>query len=153
RRPDNHAAVALDGRPDPAVRRRDAGAGAPGQAAGLQAAPEVVPELPPRPGAAGVALGGAGPRRAPAAVAAARPPHEVPAPADAGRDGVPVRPRRACPVALPPRAPLHPDVPRRAAERDLRTGRVAVGGVRRQLELARPGLVPGQLPADRVAPE
>ena len=32
-------------------------------------------------------------------------------------------------------------------------GRVAHGAVRRQLELARPGLVPDQLPADRGAPE
>ena len=39
-------------------------------------AARVVPELSPRPRAAGVALGRAGPRRAPAAVAAARPPHE-----------------------------------------------------------------------------
>ena len=48
---------ALDGRADPAVRGRDAGPGAARQVAGLQAAPGVVPQLPPRPGLAGVALG------------------------------------------------------------------------------------------------
>ncbi len=44
-------------------------------------APGVVPELPPGPRRAGVALARARRRRAPPALAAARPPHEVPAPA------------------------------------------------------------------------
>ncbi len=69
------------------------------RAAGLRRAAGVVPELPARPGGAGLALARAGPRRAPAAVAAARPPHEMPAAAHAGRDRVPVRLRRARAVA------------------------------------------------------
>jgi hypothetical protein len=53
-----HAAAqgALDGGPDPAVRRRDAGAGAARPPAGLQAPPRMVPEIPPGPCGAGVAL-------------------------------------------------------------------------------------------------
>ena len=42
---------------------------------------------------------------------------------------------------------------RRRAPRRLRAGRVAHRALRRQLELARAGLVPRQLPADRVAAE
>ena len=93
----------LDGRADPAVRGRDAGAGAAGAAAGLQPAAGVVPRQPPGPGGAGVALAGAGPRRAPAAVAAARAPDEEAARAHARRDRVPLRLRRPRAVASAPR--------------------------------------------------
>ena len=62
----------------------------------------VVPELPAGPGRAGLALGRAGHGRAPAALAAARPPHEAPAQAHARRDRVPLRLRRARALALPP---------------------------------------------------
>ena len=45
------------------------------------------------------------------------------------------------------------DVRRHRLRRPLRAGRVAQRPVRRQLELARPGLVPDELPADRGAAE
>src|SRR5204863_6818439 len=111
-------------RPDPAVRGHDAGAGAAGAAAALQEAPGVVPELPAGPGPAGVALVRAGPRRAAVAVAAARPPHEVSAAADARRERVPVRLRRAVAVARLQGSPLRLPLRRHGADRPLRRRRV-----------------------------
>ena len=79
--PRRHGAAqgALDGRPDPAVCRRDAGAGTARQGARVQAPARMVPPLPPGPGVAGVALERGGQGSAPAAVAAARSSHEAPA--------------------------------------------------------------------------
>ena len=152
---DDAAQGALDGRADPAVRGRDARAGA--AASGCRSSPsgcEWFLELPARPGDAGVALARAGHGRAAAAVAAARPPHEDAAAADARRDRVPLRLRRARALAAP-RA-THPYVfalRRPALDGRVRAGRVDVGPVRRQLELARADLVPGELPDHRVAAE
>ena len=125
------------------------------EAAGLRRAAGVVPQLPARPGAAGVALARAGQRRAPAAVAAARPSHEDAAAAHARRDRVPVattacaRCRRYHARASVRRSTCngHDAVGRLSA------GRIGLRPVRRQLELARADLVPGQLPAHRVAAE
>ena len=61
--------------------------------------------------------------------------------------GVPVAPRRAKPVALPP----GPPVPLGRQRGPLRAGRVLLEDQGRQLELARTGLVPDLLPPDRVA--
>ena len=89
RRPHDAAEGAVDGRPDPAVRGRDARARAAGaRCRSSTRRMEWFLEQPPRPGAARVALGRAGPRRAPAAVAAARAPHEAAAAAHARRDRV-----------------------------------------------------------------
>ena len=118
------------------------------QRAGVRSAARMVPELSPGPRAAGLALGRAGPRRAPAALAAARPSHEEAAAAHARRDRVPVRLRRAralegararartCSACDGMRSHACDYEP---AESDSRP-------VRRQLQLARPDLVPGQLP-------
>ena len=76
------------------------------------------------------------------------------APADARRGGVPVAARHPRAQPLPPRPSVPPRLRRHGHhEVALRAGRVADRAVRRQLELARPGLVPDQLPADRGAPE
>ena len=75
------------------------------------------------------------------------------APADAGRDGVPLAARRPRRLALSPGSSVLAPARRDRASGGLRAGRVLERALRRQLELARPGLVSGQLPADRVAPE
>ena len=59
---------------------------------------------------------------------------------------VPVAARSASAVRLPPRPPL-PRGRGRAGDHRLRAGRVDHADVRRQLQLARPGLVPAELPA------
>src|SRR5207244_443159 len=102
-------------------------------------------ELPAGPGEVGVAVARAGPRRAAAALAAPRPPHEVPAAAAAGRDGVPGRAR--CPGAVSglPRTAVRVSLLRPGGRGPLPAGRVGLRVVRRQLELAGPDLVPGQL--------
>ena len=53
---------------------------------------------------------------------------------------------------LPPGPPVHARRRRHALHRPVPAGRVEQRPVRRQLELARPDLVPGQLPDRRVAP-
>src|SRR5205823_6065584 len=103
---EHSAEGAVDGGADPAVRGGGAGFGAAVEGAGVHGAAGVVPELPAGPGEARVAVARAGQVRHEAAVAAARAPDEVPAAADAGRDGVPLDVRRACAVALPPGAPV-----------------------------------------------
>src|SRR5262249_34575975 len=57
------------------------------------------------------------------------------------------------PLALPSRARLHPRDERHDAPGGLRARGVAQRHLRRQLELARAGVVPAQLPAHRVAAE
>ena len=108
-----------------------------------------------RPGlaAARVALAGAGPGRAAAAVAAARTPHEDASEAHAGRDRVPLGLRRARALQVPRGPSLRVRLRRRHAGREVSAGGVGQRRVRRQLQLARADLVPGQLSADRVAAE
>src|SRR5204863_814218 len=48
---------------------------------------------------------------------------------------------------------VRPSMGRWTENRPLRSGRIADEYFRRQLELARPGLVADQLPAHRIAPE
>ena len=59
--------------------------------------------------------------------------------------------RRALPVALSPRAPVHVRLLRAPFRGGLLAGRVGFQHVRRQLQLARPDLDADQLSADRVA--
>src|SRR6185503_3234142 len=75
------------------------------------------------------------------------------APADAGRGGVTLAARRPRHIALSQGSSLLAPAWRDRASRRLRAGRVHERALRGQLELARPRLVPGQLPADRVAAE
>ncbi len=93
-------------------------------------------------------------RPGPAAAAGARP--RAPAQADPRADArprrVPVRPRRPFAQPLPPRPPVHAGPGRRHEPGGLRARRIADRHLRWQLELARAGLVPGQLPAHRGAP-
>ncbi len=76
-------------------------------------------------------------------------------PPDAGvravvrRRGVPVALRAACSVALAPRAPVPPRHGRVPDDDRLRARRVHHRHVRRQLQLARAGVVPRQLPRRR----
>ena len=65
---------------------------------------------------------------------------------------VPVRPWGPFAQPLPPRPPVHARPGRRRQPGRLRARRVADRHLRRQFELARPGLVPRQLPAHRGAP-
>ena len=152
-RPDAAAQGAVDGRADPAVRRRNARARALRQGAGLHRAARLVSQLSARSGGAGVALERAGKGRAAAAVAAARQPHEEAAAPHARRDGVPVRLRRARALAASPRASVHARVERPALLGRVSTRRIDVRAVWRQLELARADLDAGQLPDHRVAAE
>ena len=69
----------------------------------------------------------------------------------AGRARVPVTVRPAGPLRLPPRASLRARGRRRPGRDRLRAGRVDHRDVRRQLQLARAGVVPAQLPADQRA--
>ena len=71
---------------------------------------------------------------------------------DARRDGVPLaaRPALALAAATTP-SPLHVDVDGVSATLDYEPGESTTRPLRRQLELARPGLVPDQLPARRGA--
>ena len=74
--------------------------------------------------------------------------------AHARRDRVPLRLRRAGPVAsTTATSPTRSTCRRHALTVALPAGRVGLGPVRRQLELARADLVPGQLPDHRVAAE
>ncbi len=67
------------------------------------------------------------------------------------RERVPLAARRAHAVALPSGAPVRAQAGRRGVPRRLRAGGVDERAVRRQLELARPGVVSAELPADRSA--
>src|SRR5262249_24579074 len=116
-------ARALDGGPDAALRRLDAGAGHGGALPGVLAPRALVPREPP--GAVGPlpAHGGARPARA----AAARPRRSGEARAgplaDARRVGVPVAVRRPLPVARAREAPLRAAHRRPVLPRRLRAGR------------------------------
>ncbi len=81
-------------------------------------------------------------RAGPAAAAARR---------AAGRVGVPVAARAARTVGRAPRASVHDQRGRSHREHRLRARRVDHAAVRRQLQLARAGLVPGQLPRHQRA--
>src|SRR6476660_6507278 len=108
--------------------------------------------LPSRPRGPGLALERAG-RGGPApALAPPRPPHQGDPPPDARRGGVPLPLRRPRSVEVPPGPPLRPGPRRPHLHRRLRAGGVDDRGLRRQLELARAGLVPHELPHHPVAP-
>src|SRR5262249_41342723 len=70
-----------------------------------------------------------------------------------GRGRVPLAARHPRALALPPGSSLRAAFGRHGSPRRLRARRVVERSLRRQLELARPRLVPHELPADRVAPE
>jgi len=77
----------------------------------------------------------------------------APAGAPGRRGGVPLPARRAGALGRLPRAAVRGLAGRaRDVERRLRAGRVDDGALRGQLQLARPRVVPGQLPLDRRAP-
>src|SRR5512139_2910976 len=107
----------------------------------------MVHEIPPRAGRPGFALDGAGARRSPPAVAAASASHAAVAAAHARRGRIPVPLRRALAFPRPPRPPLSDFARRPPGERQLPARRIGVRPVRRQFQLARPRVVPGQLPA------
>ena len=139
----------LHGRPDPPAGRGHHGRGPVRRAGRLPAAHRVVPRQPPRtvqerrrP------VRDRPPRATPAVHRQPRPPADHPHP-DARRDRVPVPPRPARRLALPPRPPRRHGRQGHRVPRGLRAGRVHHGPVRRQLQLARPRLVPPQLPAHR----
>ena len=69
----------------------------------------------------------------------------------ARRERVPLAARRAHALALPSRPPVRAQARRRRVPRRLRAGGVDERALRRQLELARAGVVPAQLPPDRSA--
>src|SRR5207249_2713435 len=92
-------------------------------------------------------------RHAPAPGHRRPPPAPARAPLHAGRGGVPVAPRCPRGVAVSPRSSLRAPARRYRASRRLRAGRIFERVLRRQLQLARAGLVPGELSADRVAAE
>ena len=98
--------------------------------------------------------GGARPRASAACSRWCRPRRLAPHPAaHAGRRRVPVALRHSQPLALPQRPSLHLQRRRAGAPRGLRARRIHHRPVRRQLQLARAGLVPAQLPAHRIAAE
>ncbi len=66
-------------------------------------------------------------------------------------DGDALAARRALGVEAPPRASVRARGRRHASSRSTTRRRIDDGALRRQLELARAGLVPAQLPADRGA--
>ena len=139
---------ALDGRADPAVRGRDARAGAArASCRSSRARLEWFLELPARPRRAGVALARAGPRRAAPAVAAARPPHEALLQRMLDETeflsdyGV-----RALSTVSRATSPTSSTTTAQTLDRALPAGRVRHRPVRRQLQLARADLVAGQLP-------
>ncbi len=137
--------------PDPALRGRDVGAGSARQAARLQEAARMVHRQPARPDRRRGLHAHARSRRAPPALGRLSRPAAPRAAADARRVGVPLALRRALRLALPPGAPVRFAPQRHRAPRRLRAGGEFDRSVRRQLELARPRLVPPQLPAHRVA--
>ena len=144
---------ALDGRTDPALRGRDARARPARPPAGVQEAPGMVRRAPARPDQQrGVHAHARPGRTAAARDRRSRPPDPHPE-GDARRERIPVAVRHPCAVARAPRSSLHPRRRRRRSSRGLRAGRVDQRAVRRQLQLARAGLVSGQLPADRSAAE
>ena len=155
RRPDDSAQGPVDGRPDSAVRRRDARAGDAGRAARLQAAAEVVSRTPARPGAIWSRAGTSrarGERRLLSLLRGHRMKQLLRA--DARRE------RSSCPTTAS--APLsryhaeHPyvfDCDGQQLTVSTTSPASRLRHVRRQLELARADLVPGQLPDHRVAAE
>ena len=98
---DGQATSAIDGRADPAVRRRDAGTGDARPAAGVPEAGGMVARTPPAACELGEPVARAGTRRATVVVAAPRASDESPVAAIARRDGIPVRLRRAGAVPAP----------------------------------------------------
>ena len=138
--------------PHPAARGGHPGGPPAGAPARLPPAHAVVPAPPPGPGGPGGQLGRAGRRRAPPALARPRPSHEADPEPHAGPAGVPQRPRHPLAEPLAPGPPLPGDAGRARAGGALRAGAVPVGPLRWQLELARPGVVPRELPLHRGAP-
>jgi hypothetical protein len=91
-----------------------------------------------------VALERQGPRTSSFALAAMRAPHETLILAHAGRDGILVRFRCSCDLKNPRTASPCGKLP---------SGRIRFGRVWRKLQLARPDLVSGELPVDRIDAE
>src|ERR1700722_13447006 len=113
----------------------------------------MVPREPPELGLPGVALAIAGPRRAAAVVAIARPPHETPVATHAGPVGIPVRLPHPRPVPRAPRASLRVSPGRQRFHRPLHLGGVRFAPVRRQFQLARSDLVSLELSHHRILAE
>ena len=133
--------------PDAALRRPDHRAGHAGAAAPLPAADGVVPEVPADARGQPPAHDAAGRRRGEVAHAGGPAQAGVGRAADARPGAVPLGLRPAVALARAGRRAL---CLRRGARR-VRAGRVVVADLRRQLQLARADLVPGELPDDRGA--
>src|SRR6185295_10684123 len=151
RRQPRAPAPPFDGRPDPDVRRRGARLGSPRPAPRLHRAHAVVPRLPAGSGATGLAHPRTGPEGAPAARSPPPLSFEAGARPHARRNRVPLPSRRARSLAPPPRPPLPAHRRRQVVLRLVPAGRIRLRAVRRELQLARSGLVPGQLSDRRVA--
>ena len=121
------------------------------EAATVQGTPRMVPQLSSRPGESRLALERTRHEAAPFALAVARPSHEMPAPPDARRDGVPLRLRRARHLAASSGTSLRVSRQRQHDERGLPARRIELRSFRRQLELAWADLDARELPAHRVA--
>ena len=90
-------------------------------------------------------------RRIASAVAAARPPHEAAVEPHARRDRIPVGLRRALAVQISREQSLCVRARRATGSASIMCRAMRNHGVRRQFQLARPDLVPGQFSDDRVA--
>ena len=147
----DHPARPLDGRADPALRRRAAARRHFREAAGLRRARPLALCKPPRAGAARLALERSQQRRLFPPLLDAQGATEPRADPHARRDGVPVALRHPLGVEGARGAPCRRRRAGVGEPRRLRTGRRHDAPLRRQLELARPDLDAGQLPDRRRA--
>ena len=150
-RPGRAHAGPLAGRPHPAAGGRGHRRRRHRQPARLRRPPALVPRLPQGSRRPHLPLGRARRRRAAAAVAAARPPHEGAAHPHAGRKRVPIAARHPQRLEGARSQPVRLRLRRPDLRRQVHPRREQHAAVRRQLELARPGLVPNQRAADRGA--
>src|SRR3954465_5728625 len=112
----------------------------------------MVSQLSPGPRKVGFALESAGNETTASVIPAARPSDEVSAPAHAGRNGIPVRLRRARALKTSSRPPLRVADERQHHARELSASRVQLRPLRRQLQLARADLDAGKFSPHRITP-
>src|SRR2546427_401823 len=145
-------AAALDGRVDPALRRRGPRGRPPRALARLSCAARLASRSSAPTGGARVALGRARPEGAAPLVAGPRVPHEEDPGPHARSRRVPLGLRRPGPFPTLSRASLRLRVGKPALPGDLHARRVGLRALRWQFELARADLDAGQLLVDREPP-
>src|SRR6266852_5084083 len=150
RRTPGAAPGTVDGRADPALRGRGARRLRLQPLARICPSAPLVPRIPTGPGTARLALDRSQCRRAAPAVAAARASHQASARPHARRKRVPVRVRDPGGLEVSREQSLCLRARRKPLQHRLCAGRVDLGRVRRQLELARSDLDAGQFFADRI---